>query len=164
MVSQPQGPLALPTVVEVAHALTVDILTKQRTGPERTTRETVSELSAEDATVRSYVQQGERAITEWQRRIDELTIQLDLAYCDVRDEASERLDTTQNVYLAARSRLPDPAVESDVNPSALFQQLEQLMRDLADAHHTAKVAVNKRRDHTSGQRANPRGWSDHGSH
>ena len=164
MVSQPRGPLALPRVVEVAHALTVDILTKQRTGPERTTRETFSELSAEEVIVRSYVQQVERAIAEWQTGIDELTIQLELAYRDVRDEASERLDAMQNVCLAARSRLPDPAVESDVNPSALFQELEQLMRDLADAHHTAEVAVDKRRDQISEQRANPRGWSDHGTH
>ena len=142
----------------------MDILTKQRTGPEKTARDTFSEPSAGEAIVRSYVQQVEQAIAEWRTRIGELTIQLDLAYRDIRDEASERLDATQNVYLAARSRLPELANESDVNLGDLFQRLEQLMQDLADAHQAAKVAVNKHRDQTSGQRANPRCRSDHGSH
>ena len=65
MVSRPRGPLALPTVVEVADALTVDILTEQRTGPERTTAGDLSELSAEEVIVRSHFQQVEPAIAEW---------------------------------------------------------------------------------------------------
>ena len=39
---------------------------------------------------------------------------------------------------------------------ALLRQLEQLMRDLADACHMAEVAVDKRREPASLQRADPR--------
>jgi hypothetical protein len=61
----------------------------------------------------------ERALDEWRTRIDELTMQLDLAYRDIRDEAHECLDATRNSYLAARSRLREAAGNSDANPNSL---------------------------------------------
>jgi len=72
-------------------------------------------------------------------------VQLDLADLDVRDEIRRRLDTTQNVYLAARSRLSDARSDADTNLSSLRSGLEQLLRDLRDAYDAAEAVVRRSR-------------------
>jgi hypothetical protein len=94
---------------------------------------------------RNTIQQLGRTLDEWRSKIDQLMVQLDLADLDVRDEIRRRLDTTQNVYLAARSRLSDARSDADTNLSSLRSGLEQLLRDLRDAYDAAEAVVRRSR-------------------
>ena len=47
----------------------------------------------------------DRLLDDWHGRIDELKVQVDLATLDVREDMAKRLEVTENVYLAVRSRL-----------------------------------------------------------
>ena len=95
---------------------------------------------------RSAIEQMGRTLDEWRAKIDELMVQLDLANLDIRDEIRKRFYTTQNVYLAARSRLSDVRDDADTNLSSLRLGLEQLLRDLRTAYDAAEAAVRRRRD------------------
>jgi hypothetical protein len=95
---------------------------------------------------RSTIRQMGRTLDEWRTKIDELLVQLDLANLDIRDEIRQRLGTTQNVYLAARSRLSDVRDDADTNLSTLRLGLEQLLRDLLRAHDVAETVVRRSRD------------------
>jgi len=95
---------------------------------------------------RSAIRQMGRTLDEWRTKIDELLVQLDLANLDIRDEIRQRLDTTQNVYLAARSRLSDVRDDADTNLSTLRLGLEQLLRDLFRAYDVAEAVVRRSRD------------------
>jgi hypothetical protein len=61
-----------------------------------------------------------------------------------RDVIRKRLDNTQNVYLAARSRLSDARSDADTNLSSLRSGLEQLLRDLRNAYDAAEAVVRRR--------------------
>jgi len=95
---------------------------------------------------RSAIRQMGRTLDEWRTKIDELVVQLDLADLDIRDEIRQRLDTTQNVYLAARSRLSDVRDDADTNLNTLRLGLEQLLRDLRRAYDLADAVVRRSRD------------------
>ena len=97
---------------------------------------------------RNAIEQMGQTLDEWRAKIDELMVQLDLANLDIRDEIRKRLDTTQNVYLAARSRLSDVGDDADSNLSALRLGLEQLLRDLRSAYDAAEAVVRRSRDNT----------------
>jgi hypothetical protein len=141
-----------------------DISSVEARVPRTITDQTVAQQSGEDVLLRSYAQQVERALSEWRARIDELSIQLDLAYRDIRDEAHERLDATRNVYLAARSRLPETPDTSDARLNSLVLRLEHLMRDLTDAYRAAEAAVGRSCEQTSVYPHNHRARIDHDSH
>jgi hypothetical protein len=64
----------------------------------------------------------------------------------MRDEIRKRLDVTQNVYLAARSRLSDARRDTDANVSALRLALEQLLRDLRVAYEAAEDVIRRSRE------------------
>jgi len=49
----------------------------------------------------------DRVLDDWHARIDQLKVQVDLATMDVREDVAKRLEVTENVYLAVRSRLAD---------------------------------------------------------
>ncbi len=87
-----------------------------------------------------------RALDGWRSRIDELMVQLDLGNLDMRDEIRRRLDVTQNVYLAARSRLSDARRDADANLSTIRLALEQLLRDLSAAYDAAEAVVRRSRE------------------
>jgi hypothetical protein len=111
-----------------------------------TTDEEGSEQSEVDPDgQRNAIQQFGRTLDEWRSKIDQLMVQLDLADLDVRDEIRKRLDTTQNVYLAARSRLSDARSDADTNLSSLRSGLEQLLRDLRGAYDAAEAVVLRSR-------------------
>src|ERR1022692_2251488 len=119
---------------------------KEYTMSEDTTDEKGSEQSGADPDgQRNTIQQLGRTLDEWRSKIDHLVVQLDLADLDVRDEIRRRLDTTQNVYLAARSRLSDARSDADTNLSSLRSGLEQLLRDLRDAYDAAEAVVRRSR-------------------
>ena len=89
-----------------------------------------------------------RALDEWRTKIDQLMVQLDLADLDVRDEIRKCLETTQNVYLAARSRLSDARGDAGTNLDSLRSGLDQVLRDLRNAYATAEAVVDRsRQDH-----------------
>ena len=95
---------------------------------------------------RSAIRQMGRTPDEWRTKIDELLVQLDLANLDIRDGIRRRLDTTQNVYQAARSRLSDVRDDADTKLSTLRLGLEQLLRDLLRAYDVAEAAVRHSSD------------------
>jgi DNA-binding transcriptional MerR regulator len=95
---------------------------------------------------RNTIQEVGRALDEWRAKIDELIVQLDLANLDIRDEIRKRLDTTENVYLAARSLLSDARHDAGSNLSALRLDLDQLMRDIRYAYDAAESVVRRGKD------------------
>lgn len=105
-----------------------------------------AELSGTDPDgQRNAIRQFGRPLDEWRSKIDQLMVQLDLADLDVRDEIRRRLDITQNVYLAARSRLSDARSDADTNLSSLRSGIEQLLRGLGDAYGAAESVVRRSR-------------------
>jgi hypothetical protein len=91
------------------------------------------------------LQQLGNALDGWRAKIDELRVQLDLADLDVRDEIRKRLDTAQNVYLAARSRLSDAQKDAGANLGTVRQGVEQLLGDLRQAYDSAEAVVRRSR-------------------
>jgi hypothetical protein len=91
------------------------------------------------------VDQIGKALDGWRSKIDELLVQLDLGQLDLRDEIRTRLDTTQNVYLAARSRLSDARQDAGANVNSLRTALEKLLHDLEAAYEAAEAVVRRSR-------------------
>jgi uncharacterized coiled-coil DUF342 family protein len=115
--------------------------------PETTSETANTEQTENDAKTRhDAIQQLGRSLDEWRAKIDKLMVQLDLANLDLRDEIRKRLDTTQNVYLAARSRLSEARQDADSNLSSLRLGLEQLLRDLGEAYGAAEAVVRRARE------------------
>jgi hypothetical protein len=112
--------------------------TAENTGTEQSEDDTESQ--------RRGIEQIGRALDGWRSKIDELIVQLDLGNLDMRDEIRRRLDVTQNVYLAARSRLSDAKRDADANVSTLRLALEQLLRDLGAAYDAAEAVVRRSRE------------------
>jgi hypothetical protein len=99
---------------------------------------------------RSLIEELGRALDGWRARIYGLMDQLDLANLDVRDEFRQRLDTTQNVYLAARSLVSDAGHDAGSSLSSLRLDVEQLMGDLRYAHDAAEAVVRHGQHQQSG--------------
>jgi hypothetical protein len=115
--------------------------------PDTTAENTGTEQSGDDTeSQRLGIEQIGKALEGWRSKIDELIVQLDLGNLDMRDEVRRRLDITQNVYLAARSRLSDARRDADTNLSSLRLALEQLLRDLQAAFDAAEAVVRRSRD------------------
>jgi hypothetical protein len=87
--------------------------------------------------------QLDRTLDEWRTRIDELKLQVDLASHDLRDELRKRLEVTENVYLAIRSRLSDAQQDTSDSMSDVRQGVNQLLRDLRLAYDDAEAVVTR---------------------
>ena len=106
---------------------------------ERTSDQTETE------TAHAVIERLRHTLDEWRARIDELGVQLDLAALDVRDEIRKRMEITENVYLATRSRLADLGRDAGSNLSSARQGTEQLLRDLQHAYEAAEAVVRRGR-------------------
>jgi len=91
------------------------------------------------------IQQATRVLDALRARIDELMVQLDLADLDVRDELRKRVDTAQNAYLAARSRVDAARKDTGSNLSTMRDGLEKVLDDLRSAYQAADAAVRRGR-------------------
>lgn len=113
-----------------------------------TTAETTGTEQSGDGTEsqRLGIEQIGNTLDGWRSKIDELIVQLDLGNLEMREEVRRRLDITQNVYLAARSRLSDARRDADTNLSSLRLALDQLLRDLQAAYDAAEAVVRRSRD------------------
>ena len=112
--------------------------------PNTTAQEQSTEESTVDADVqRRTIQQFAEVLDQWRSKIDVLMVQMDLADLDVRDEIRKGLETTENAYLAARSRLGQAA---ESNLSSVRLTLEQLIRDLRSAYDSAEAVVRRSRE------------------
>jgi hypothetical protein len=114
----------------------------------RMPKSTAQEKNTDKQTVdtdaqRRTIQQFGEVLDQWRSKIDDLMVQIDLADLDVRDEIRKRLETTENAYLAARSRLSQ-AVDS--NLSSVRDALEQLIRDLRTAYDSTEAVVRRSRE------------------
>lgn len=89
------------------------------------------------------IQQAARLLDALRAKIDELLVQLDLADLDVRDELRKRVDTAQNAYLAARSRVDAARKDSGANLTSLREGLEKVLDDLRSAYQAAEAAVRR---------------------
>jgi hypothetical protein len=86
-----------------------------------------------------------RSLDEWRGRIDELIVQADLASLEIRDEVRKRLDITENVYLAARSRLSNARRDAESNVDSLHRGMDQLLEDVRQAYESAQAVVRRSR-------------------
>ena len=86
-----------------------------------------------------------RTLDSWRARIDGLLVQFDLAGHEVRDRVRKHIDLTENVYLAARSRLSDVHRDADFNIKTLCGGTERLIRDLQQAFQAAQAAFHRGR-------------------
>jgi hypothetical protein len=82
----------------------------------------------------------------WRARIDELWVQFDLAEHEVRDQVRKRIDVTENVYLAARSRFSDVRRDATSNVNGLCDGTEKLLIDLRQVYDSAGAALRRGRE------------------
>ena len=87
-----------------------------------------------------------RTLDQWRARTDELVVQLDLANLDLRDEVRKDAVATQNVYLAAQSKLSDAREDARSSLQTLETSLEKLLHDLALAFDETEAAVKRARE------------------
>jgi len=85
----------------------------------------------------------DRSLDQWRARIDELKVQADLATLDIREDVAKRLEVTENVYLAVRSRLSDARHDTGKNLAAVHQSVDQLLVDLRRAYDDAEAVVKR---------------------
>ena len=85
----------------------------------------------------------DRTLDRWRARIDELKVQVDLATLDVRQDVAKRIEVTENVFLAIRSRLSDAADDTGKTASTLRQSVEQLLLDLRHAYDDSAAVVKR---------------------
>jgi hypothetical protein len=85
----------------------------------------------------------DRTLDRWRARIDELTVQMDLATLDVREDVSKRLEVTENIYLAIRSRLSDARHDAGQNVATMRQSVAELLTDLRRAYDDAEAVVKR---------------------
>jgi len=85
----------------------------------------------------------DRVLDDWHARIDELKVQVDLATMDVREDVAKRLEVTENVYLAVRSRLADARHDAGKNMATVRQSVDQLLVDLRRAYDDAEAVVKR---------------------
>jgi hypothetical protein len=85
----------------------------------------------------------DRGLDEWRTRIDELLVQVDLAALSVRDELRRRMTITENIYLAARSRLADAHHDAGAAACALGQDVESLLSDLDRTEREVRAVVER---------------------
>ena len=116
--------------------------------------------SEDDEGQRFGMEEFGRALDGWRSKIDELMVQIDLGNLDMRDEIRRRLDTTQNIYLAARSRLSDARRDTNANVSALRSTVDELLGDLNAAYEpwrqwSVAVASRANADQASSPRSPP---------
>ena len=94
----------------------------------------------------STVDTMDRALDQWRERIDELKVQVDLASLDVREEVAKRLEETENVHLAVRSRLLDARQDTGQGMAAFRQSVDQLLTDLRRAYDDAEAVLRRGRE------------------
>src|SRR5665213_2368365 len=87
-----------------------------------------------------------QTLDAWRARIDELAVQVDLASLDVRDDLRRRLEVTENVYLATRSRLSDARQDAKTNVAGILRGVEQLLHDLRRAYNDAEAVIDRSHD------------------
>ena len=86
-----------------------------------------------------------RTLDGWRARIDDLLVQVDLAGMEIRDRVRKDIDITENVYLAARSRLSDARGDAHTDMKTACRGTERLIDDLQQAFHTAEAAFHRGR-------------------
>ncbi len=85
----------------------------------------------------------DHTLDHWRTRIDELKVQVDLATLDIREELAKRLEVTENVYLAVRSRLSDARHDSGSGMAGVHRSVDQLLVDLRRAYDDAEAVVKR---------------------
>jgi hypothetical protein len=96
--------------------------------------------------VRVATDKFDRLLDDWHGRIDELKVQVDLATLDVREDMAKRLEVTENVYLAVRSRLSDARHDAGQSVATVRQSVEELLVDLRRAYDDAEAVVTRGRE------------------
>lgn len=85
----------------------------------------------------------DRLLDYWHARIDQLKVQVDLAALDVREDVAKRIEVTQSVYLAVRSRLSDARHDAGKNMATVGRSVDQLLVDLRRAYDDAEAVVKR---------------------
>jgi len=82
-------------------------------------------------------------LEECRSRIDELLVQIDLAKLDVREEVDNKLETAQNAYLAAKSKLADAREDASATVGALREAVDEMLHDLGQAYAEVDAAIKR---------------------
>jgi hypothetical protein len=88
-------------------------------------------------------QKLEHTLDHWRARIDELKVQGNLATLDIREDLAKRLEVTENVYLAVRSRLSDARHDSGSGMAGVHRSVDQLLADLRRSYDDAEAVVKR---------------------
>jgi hypothetical protein len=103
--------------------------------------------SSEETQRHDIIDRLDKTLEQWRGRIDELIVQADLASKGVRDEMHARLQTAENAYLAARSRLARGRDDMGEDVSSLRHDVERLLGDVKRAfeksQHAAREVVSR---------------------
>jgi hypothetical protein len=91
------------------------------------------------------VEMLERTLDQWRGRLDGLKVQVDLATLDVREDLAKRLEVTENLYLAVRSRLSDARHDTGRDVAKVGQAVDQLLLDLRLAYDDAEAVMKRSR-------------------
>ena len=86
-----------------------------------------------------------QALDRWRARIDELLVHSELADHELRDRVRDDIDRTENVYLAARSRLSDARSDAHADVTTVCAGTQRLVRDLQQAFQAAEAAFHRGR-------------------
>jgi len=82
-------------------------------------------------------------VDEWRARIDELTVQVDLAKLETRDRATKQLEIAQNACLAAYSKLRDAGHDAVTNADTLREGVQKLLNDIKEAIEAAQAVISR---------------------
>jgi len=80
-------------------------------------------------------------LDQWRSRIDELTVQVDLAKLDARERATKQLDIAQDACLAAYPKLREALPDAAVNADTLREGVQQLLHDVKEAFEAAQAVI-----------------------
>jgi len=82
-------------------------------------------------------------VDQWKARIDELTVQVDLAKLETRDRATKQLEIAQNACLAAYSKLRDAGHDAVTNADTLREGVQKLLNDIKEAIEAAQAVITR---------------------
>ena len=111
--------------------------------PRATTREIGTDRSAASTDhLHHVVEEAGRVLDDYRGKIDALTVQLDRADVEVREDLRTRVGSTRSAY-RARTHLTDVRRHSHSSLETLRQGLETVMADLRLACASAEAAVRR---------------------
>ncbi len=84
-----------------------------------------------------------RALAEWRGRIDELTVLAELAELDIRGSVFARLEVTESVYLAGRSRIGAVLRDTGSDATDVRENVNEFLYELRQTYEAANDVLQR---------------------